>query len=237
MSYSVEIFGSSIVQVGSFNPSIFSVDWFETNKLIGQEDAEAARGSASLLVSRQVSAFETDWFSLQVLENQLTLSSKGPLTPAFRDIAESIATLLPHTPVTALGLNFLGHYKLSTEAEYHRFGDALVPKNIWNELIDVDNEFAGVGDVTVRVQRGERYKSVTEPDHLNVQVQPSGRVKFGVFLSCNNHRESFARMPGGKPTAQAASGVIIEEWQALKLKAETIFDGLLNKASAERGNV
>ena len=232
MPHSAEIFGSSIVLVGSFNPSIFTADWLEVHQLIGAGDAEYARAAKNLLVSRQVSVCETEWFALQVLENQFSLTSKGALSPAFQDLAEGIASLVPHTPVTALGLNFMGHYKLPTEAEYHKVGDVLVPKTIWNELIDPKSEMAGMADVTVRIQHGERGKPVTDPDELRIQVQPSAQVKFGVFLSCNNHLEWFARKPQGKANAEGAAEVVSAEWESAWHRAESIFDGLLMKAVA-----
>ena len=39
MTRTADIFGSSVVAVGAFNPAIFSPDWLERNKLIGQDDA------------------------------------------------------------------------------------------------------------------------------------------------------------------------------------------------------
>jgi hypothetical protein len=232
VSYSAEIFGSSIVLVGSFNPAIFTPDWLEQHKLIGSGDADYARTAENLLVSHQVTVCETEWFALQVLENQFSLTSKGALSHAFQDLAESMASLVPHTPVTALGLNFLGHYKLATEAEYHRVGDVLVPKNIWSELFDPNTEAAGMADVTVRIQHAKRGEQVTDPDELRIQVQPSSRVKFGVFLSCNNHREWFARKPQGKANAEGAAEVISAEWEPAWHRAESIFDVLLTKTAA-----
>lgn len=109
-----EIFSSSIVAVGAFNPAIFSPDWLERNTLIGAEDAETARQSTALIISQQVSVVDTDWFTLQVLDNQLTLSSKGVLSPTLRDLAVGIFSLASQTPVTALGMNFVGDYKMAT---------------------------------------------------------------------------------------------------------------------------
>ena len=232
MPYSADIFGSSVVLVGSFNPAIFTPDWLERNKLIGTGDADYARTTKNFLASHQVAVCETEWFALQVLENQFSLTSKGALSHAFQDLAEGIASLVPHTPVTALGLNFVGHFRLPTEAEFHKVGDILVPKKIWNELIEPENEAAGMADVLVRIQRGKRGEQVTDPDELRIQVQPSSLVKFGVFLSCNNHREWFARKPQGKANAEGAAEVISAEWEFAWLRAESIFDGLLTKAVA-----
>lgn len=73
MAHKPETFSSSIVAIGDFNPAIFSPDWLERNDLIGEGDAETAREGnygRQMLVSHQVSTFETAWFALQVLENQ-----------------------------------------------------------------------------------------------------------------------------------------------------------------------
>jgi hypothetical protein len=119
VTHTAEILTSSIVAVGDFNPAIFSPDWLERNDLIGEGDADTAREGgrtrSMMLVSHQATTFETEWFALQVLESQFSLTSKDVLSPAFKDLAVGIFQLVPHTPVTAVGLNFLGHFKLASE--------------------------------------------------------------------------------------------------------------------------
>ena len=95
MAATIEISNSSIVAVGNFNPPIFSPDWLERNKLIGEDDAEGARNDAGLVISHQISRFDTEWFTLQVLEGQFSLISKGPLQPMLKDLAIGIFTLIP----------------------------------------------------------------------------------------------------------------------------------------------
>ena len=115
VTHTAEIFTSSVVAVGDFNPAIFSPDWLEGNKLIGKSDADTVRESKSMISSHQVTSFETKWFALQVLENRFSLTSKDALSPALKDLAVGIFQLVPHTPVTAVGLNFLAHFKLTSE--------------------------------------------------------------------------------------------------------------------------
>ena len=190
MAHSPELFSSAIIAVGRFNPAIFSPDWLERNGLLGKDDADTVREGTqgeSLLISQQVAAFETKWFALQVLTNQLSLTSKDALSPAFKDLAVGILQLVPHTPVAAVGLNFLAHFKLASEAEYHRVGDVLAPKSIWQALYP--DEFPGLANLTIRIQHGSRSEPSRSKDQRQISVQPSPKFKFGVHLSYNDHHD------------------------------------------------
>lgn len=231
MPYTAEILTSAIVVLGHFNPAIFSPDWMEKNSLIGSGDAESVRQGSQgkpLIVSHQVAAFEAKWFALQVLENQFSLTSKDAFSPAFKDLAVSIFQLIPHTPVTALGLNFLAHFKLANEDEYHRVGDVLAPKNIWSELYP--NEHAGLANLTIRVQQGARGDAVKSKDEKRIAVQPSSKFKFGAYLSYNAHREiAIGDEENVKPGERAAS-IIDSEWEPAWHDAMRVFDGVLSRA-------
>jgi hypothetical protein len=58
-----EVFQSTIICVGAFNPPIIRPEWLNRHKLIGNDDANEARRSVSLLTTPQVSQFETQWFA------------------------------------------------------------------------------------------------------------------------------------------------------------------------------
>lgn len=191
MPFTAEIFTSSIVVVGDFNPAIFSPDWLERNNLIGEGDATVARegrAGGQLLVSHQVTSFETEWFALQVLENQFTLSSKGVLSPAFKDLAVGVFQLVPQTPVRAIGLNFIGQFKLSTLEEQHKIGDVFAPKDIWNTLYP-EEFYAGLENLTMRIQHGSREKGADSNDEKRITLQRTNRFKYGVSLSFNDHHD------------------------------------------------
>lgn len=227
MAHSPEIFASSIVAVGNFNPAIFSADWLERNNLIGSEDANTAREGEqrkALLVTHQVTTFETKWFALQVLENQFSLSSKDALSPAFKDLAIGIMQLVPHTPITAVGLNFFGHYKLSSDDEYHRVGDVLVPKDIWNSLYP--DQRAGLSNLTLRIQPGSRTEPLKTKDEKRISVQPSTKLK-GVFLSYNDHHEPSPDEMSVKP-AEVIARIIDEQWDTSWKDAIRVFDEILS---------
>jgi hypothetical protein len=232
VAHTAEIFASSILVVGDFNPAIFSPEWLERNDLIGSDDANSVRDGderKSLVISHQVAAFETKWFSLQVLENQFTLTSKDALSPAFKDLAVGIFQLVPHTPVIAAGLNFFGHFKLANEEAYHKVGDVLAPKQIWNTLFP--DESAGIADLTMRIQRWKRGEpSVKTKDEKRIAIQPSAKIKFGAFLSYNDHHDLTASEEDGLRPAERVAGIIDSQWESSWKDAVRVFDGLLSMA-------
>ena len=182
----------------------------------------------SLLVSHQASAFETKWFALQVLQNQFSLTSKDALSPAFKDLAVSIFQLVPHTPVTAVGLNFLGHYKLANEDDYHRVGDVLAPKDIWKALYP--DEMPGLADLTVRIQHGVRGEQLKTKDEKRIAVQPSERIKFGAFLSYNDHHDVSVGDENNLKPGERVATIIDSEWERSWQDAVRVFDGVLSRA-------
>lgn len=231
MAHTAEILTSTIVVVGELNPAIFSPDWLERNKLIGEGDAETAREGSQgrpLLVSHQVTTFETRWFALQVLENQFLLTSKGVLSPAFKDLAASIFQLVSHTPVTAVGLNFSGHYKISSEDDYHKIGDVLAPKEIWDSLYA--DESAGLAELTILFKPGSRTEPEKTKDEKRISVQPSRKFKFGVFMSYNDHHDVTANDEDGSAPAELVATIIDSRWESAWEDAARVFGSVLSMA-------
>lgn len=227
-----DIFGSSIVALGAFNPAIFSPDWLEKNRLIGADDASAAKALSSYIISGQVSFFETGWFSTQVVENQFVLNSKGPLSPAFRDLAMGILSLVPHTPISAVGLNFMGHYRMGNDADYHKVGDVLAPKSIWKDLYSGENDSIGVGDLTMRIQRGPRGQPTTK-DERRISLQSSTKLPCALYLAYNDHHEIVEDRDRNLTSAERAIEVINNDWESSQADALRVFDGLISRALEE----
>ena len=224
-----DIFSSVIVANGDFNPAIFTPDWLERNNLIGPEDANEARQSQSIVVTRQVSVVETDWFVLQVLEEQMTLSSKGALSPTLKDLAVSIFSLVAQTPVRAFGMNFFGDYKMATVADYHKVGDVLAPKDIWHKIFPPNDFNTGMMNLVMRVTPGAReLGNPTSNDHKNVTIQNSVRVAGGIHMQMNDHRDISAFDDHELTKAEYAAKIIDEQWQKSWEEAVSVFDQLLS---------
>lgn len=230
MPYTAEILASSIIVVGRFNPAIFTPDWLERNGLIGSDDADAAREGTEegpLIVSKQVATFATGWFTLQVLDNRLALTSKGALSPAFKDLAVGIFQLVPHTPVVAVGLNFMGHFKLKGEDDYHRVGDVLAPKTIWHALYP--EHMVGLAELSILIQQGVRGKPPETSDARRITVQPSTRLKYGIQMSYNDHHQVQTTDDPARP-AERVAAIIDDQWESSWQDAVRDFDTVLSMA-------
>lgn len=234
MTHSAEILTSSIIAIGDFNPAIFSPDWLERNNLIGEGDAKTAREGSEgrpLLVSHQATTYESEWFALQVLENQFSLTTKGVMSLAFKDLAVGIFQLVPHTPVKAVGLNFMAHFKCASEKMFHKVGDVLAPKDIWNTLYP--DLATGMEQVTIRFQLGTRDKLVDTNDRKNITVQPSRSVKYGVSLALNDHHDVIMGSDDDLAPAERVAVIVDRQWESAWKDAVRVFDQLLSMAWAK----
>lgn len=226
-----EIFSSAIVAVGAFNPAIFTPDWLERFNLIGAGDLEEARACKSLVVSQQVTSFETSWFALQILEEQFSLTSKGALSPAFADLACGILSLVPHTPIKAIGINFLAHYKLQDLHQYHKVGDVLAPKQIWSELFTEADTKPGMEDLTMVIQSVDESGAQKSGHQKRISVRPSSRFRYGIFMSYNDHHD-IAPSQDQATSAEIALELVNANWSYVFDDAIRVFNGILEKTLA-----
>jgi hypothetical protein len=108
---------------------------------------------------------------------------------------------LSHTPLRFMGINRNFHYNLDTENDWHALGHRLVPKQDWDHLL----EKPGMQNVSVMGQRPDEFKG-----HVQVMVQPSTRIKYGIFIEVNDHYMlKDEKEIGGAETARI---ILSEKW-------------------------
>jgi hypothetical protein len=216
MKATQEIWGGSIVVVGSFAPATFHPAWLEQHNLIRKEEANRTKVE---FVHSEVALLELGWAKLQVQQERLLIISTDPsqLLP-MRDLIAGLLTLLEHTPVKQLGFNREAHIRMPSEAEWHRVGDQLVPKTIWQRCLD--------GRVGMRSLTVEGQRPGSEAKYVRVRIEPSMQVTpHGVFIHFNEHHEF--------PDLTRASEVIpliAEVWPVASRFADELMERLLNEA-------
>lgn len=236
MEPTLDIFASQVVVVGSFNPPVLTPSWLEANKLIGSGDAEFAMQSESLAITPEISRFETEWFSIQILKQQFALMSKGPVTPALKDLLIGIFTLLPHTPVTAIGLNSIAHYRIGTTAAYHMIGDILAPKPIWNKFYpDSKKQNVGLESLTVVINSVARGEDISPMARVKrITLSPSDKLKSnGIQLFLNDHFPIFVEKGSKVSPCDMLLDISEKNWQSSMDEATVTFLGILSAATAK----
>jgi len=169
--------GLNIVFFGAFNPAIFVPLWFSNNNLIRKEEAENAKIK---IIAQQAAIFNTDWFSLSVLADRYTiLTEKSSHFEVLKDLVKGTFQLLCHTPVQKMGINWIYHFKMNSEEEWHAFGDKLAPKELWKKI------FSKPGMRRIEIQD---IKVGGYPGLINVLIEPSSRLsKYGILMRINDH--------------------------------------------------
>src|SRR5258708_5927832 len=174
-----EINGAAIVLLGSFNPAIFQPEWFARQKLLPQTEVDVAEIK---VVAPPIAQFETERFIIQVTDDKFTAISKATTNAALlRDLVLGTFYILEHTPVRAMGINRQMHFSVASEQLWHQVGDALVPKEAWNAVMQGR---PGMKSLAIFTEKGG-----PQGGTLTVKVEPSLKVKFGVYFETNEHRE------------------------------------------------
>lgn len=233
MIYKPEVVSANIVALGAFNPAIYTPDWLLSNGLIGEGEAESIRQSQNIVISHQITVLEGLTFILQVEEEKFQLTCKGVVTPALRDLAAGVFELLPHTPLTALGLNFDTLFRFFDTAAYHRVGDALAPKDIWAKIYPKEEHALGLQNLVVKVQAGSRDEGPNTRDCKNFSVQPGVTDYPSIRFAYNDHRDIAERAVHGRLQAEVAAEVLRSDWELAWLESTKAVADILEFATVE----
>lgn len=197
MSDTTERLTANIVLVGKFNPAIFSPAWVASTGLVNSEALNSAQVS---LIHAEVAIFQIGGFSFDVRTERFSVEvASEPLVRALDAALLIFAEMLPHTPLSEMGINYAEHYSLESAERRLKFGRALAPLEPWGSWGQEINGLAGKlisGVIDISLVRtydppgsGER----------RVHVQPSRLIQpatFGVFTMVNDHRILVASKDG-----------------------------------------
>lgn len=178
----------STVMLGDFNPAIFHPQWLTINQLVSKESAEAAK---NVNCHSEFSIFEVDDMHYQVEKKRFGLTTKDESqVPLLLDTAKAIFTLLEHTPLEAVGLNYDFRYSMPDALSWHRLGHTLAPKEPWKNLLTEP----GMAGILIRGTRDD-----VPGARVDIRVNLISDGKNGVFIGINQHY----RLDEFEPTAIA----------------------------------
>src|SRR4051812_24303989 len=122
----------SLVLVGNFNPPIFQPSWLARHKIITDRAAESASVS---VIHPDVTIFSVDTdFALHVERERFVISSTFAPWVRISDFMGTVfGDLLPHTPVSKLGINLGVHFDAGSQEKRNEIGERLAPPGPWGE--------------------------------------------------------------------------------------------------------
>ena len=115
--------------LGQFNPAIFTPAWFGWHELLPVGMVESAELQTA---QPRVTSFRADWLELQVLANRFTVKTTQSPSVRLRDLVMRIfGEQLPHTPISAMGINRNVQFLVGDFRERDRIGRRLAPTAAW----------------------------------------------------------------------------------------------------------
>jgi hypothetical protein len=182
----------ALVLVGNFNPSIFQPAWLARHKIITDRAADTASVS---VVHPDITIFSIDTdFSLQVERERFSISRTFAPWVRISDIVGAIfGDLLPHTPVSKLGINLLVHFDAGSQAKRNEIGERLAPPAPWGEwgklVSSGEGKTRGGMQSLTMIQKNV---SDRPAGWVQVKIEPSTRIRgglTGIFMEANDHYE------------------------------------------------
>jgi len=209
-----QIEGTSIVLLGSFNPKIFQPSWLASEGLVPKEEADSSEIS---VIHPEISVFSINKIDYQINRDQFLVSTSfQPSFKILKDLVIGIFDLLHFTPIHALGMNRDFHFPMSSEKDWHSFGDKLAPKEIWSDILKKP------GTRTL-VMEGQRPDECT--GFIRVKAEPSIKVKYGIFININDHYQ--LQDPQSEKGCDEIVHILKDNWENSMSCSEEIAQKLL----------
>lgn len=215
MNNQIELIEHNIVLIGDFSPNIFQPFWFSNNQLIKEKEAESAQIK---VIHPEIVEFESGWLRVQITRERFLVSTiQEPYFEILRDLVLSTFKLLRYIPLYQMGINLVKLYKMKDEKSWHKIGDKLTPKQIWEGILTKP----GLVKVSMR---GERIDNIN--GNINVHVQPDKRTQYGVLFDINSHFE-VAQSERKQVTSEQMIDILSGDWKETLDNANRIIQKLI----------
>jgi hypothetical protein len=229
--YDLENPSCSLVLIGKFNPAIFSPAWLTKVGIITDEDFEHSKVQ---VIHPEIAQFDARRFRVDAQPSRFQITSTlAPFVTLADDLRRFFGEKLPHTPISAIGINFHTHFRLESAEKRMALGRALAPITPWGAFgqrlasSGSSPEFAS-GMVSLVLQE-------TRPDgrpngSRRVEVQPSKKFDAlrGVFIAVNDHFE--VADPRDEDGGQAVMEILAREFDTSEAEYRRIVSELMDFA-------
>lgn len=182
----------AIVLIGAFNPTIFHPQWFVKNNLVSEEEliedpsTEYEKNPTDqIFIHRDFSQCSFGFAKIEVQTTRFQAKTNDASEYIrLRDLVLSVFSLLEHTPIKQIGINLLYTFVCDSEESWHKIGDALAPKTIWEKTLP--RESIGMKQISITTSnlRNDSFDGA-----INVSVFPNAKKE--VTFQVNQHINLF----------------------------------------------
>ena len=206
---------SSIVLLGSFNPAIFHPEWFDRFKILPVQEIQWAEGKEPRIIETQhkdrkiiieeipplivtPDLADLRFPSLRILvrsDKFICSASQRKHFALIKDVTIKSYSLLSHTPIDSLGINFEGHWKFKDDADTILRNLFAKGHNSFTKALGDDYQIGGI------ITSHRRNRKTT------LKFDTSNRLPDGIYFNANFHREIKTRQ------AEQATQLISENYE------------------------
>jgi hypothetical protein len=217
---------------GAFNPSIFQPFWLVRNEIVTEKEGEAAQIN---LIHPQAAEFDIPGqFSLHVDPTTFTITrTEAPLILVSDTAVRIFSELLPHTPISQLGINRSVHFSVGSYEERNRIGRLLAPSDPWGAW---GTELSGSASPGKPDQVGGlKTLTMMQPrpadrqfGHIQATLEPSiliGGGRSGIFMLINDHFQT--EDPGKLEGAEEMIEILADRFDDSIRRSESIIDQVM----------
>ncbi|MDR3469811.1 MAG: hypothetical protein P4M07_28105 [Xanthobacteraceae bacterium] len=218
-----------VVLIGKFNPAIIQPGWLAKHGIVGETEALNARVG---LIHPDISTINLAHVDVVVEPDKCTIQGKGIHFDVVRDfVLKTFGEFLFHTPISAMGINFVVHFDCGSFKAREEFALRLAPREPWGEWSkDLEGPAEGVGHGGLTsISMTQNMRPDGRKGSVQVRLEPSSRIpNSGVFMLVNDHYA----LDEGTDSAQAME-VVDLGWET-SLKYSNFIINCIMKNFAEK---
>jgi hypothetical protein len=207
-----DIAGMQIVVVAAFSPR--ALQPLELRRLGVMSDEDVLKVEFDYLFE-DLMAFRLPWMQATFEAERLVVGTdpSSPQPEAIRDFVVSLLRSIEKPSIKAVGINRDLHFPVSDERVWHEVGHKLAPKaGLWDQVLGSP----GMEAISVSGLRKDGTAG-----KMTVRVEPSRRLKFGIYVNVNDHFIAEEASPEG--SARWFADLLQSNWLASEKRANEVF--------------
>ena len=199
MEIAPKLAGFNCVLVGNFNPAIFHPQWYGKINLFRENEIKEAKVG---LIFPDFCQFVISGIDFRVELSRFQASTdKQENFALLKDVVLGTFSVLDQTPISAMGINFRGHFELNSKNKLDTLVNNYCPSGPWDGLLEKSK-------LATLINQGNN--PFDKKGYVRIKIEPSTKLENGLFIEINNHFALESKNP------QDVINVLNEQWEKIR---------------------